>query len=78
MPGDLQVGAMVSIIENKNEFYAWLSFMRRYFLVIALGNLVWEALHMLLYTIWYEVHGNKSFLQGCIVRAGIFSLLWPV
>lgn len=70
MPGDLQVGAMVSIIENKNEFYAWLSFMRRYFLVIALGNLVWEALHMPLYTIWYEGTWKQILFAGLHCTGG--------
>jgi hypothetical protein len=31
---------------------AWLSAIRRYLAVIALGNLVWEFAHMPLYTLW--------------------------
>lgn len=32
----------------------WHGALRRYFAVIATGNLVWEILHMPLYTIWRE------------------------
>ena len=31
---------------------AWLSFLRRYIALMALGNLVWEFAHMPLYTLW--------------------------
>jgi hypothetical protein len=31
---------------------SWLTVLRRYVLVIALGNLVWEFAHMPLYTLW--------------------------
>jgi hypothetical protein len=31
---------------------AWLTVMRRYFAVMAVGNLVWEFAHMPLYTLW--------------------------
>lgn len=31
---------------------SWLAVLRRYLLVIALGNLVWEFAHMPLYTLW--------------------------
>jgi hypothetical protein len=31
---------------------AWLTVMRRYFAVMAVGNLVWEFVHMPLYTLW--------------------------
>lgn len=30
----------------------WLNVLRRYFVAIALGNLVWEFAHMPLYTLW--------------------------
>lgn len=30
----------------------WLSFLRRYIALMALGNLVWEFAHMPLYTLW--------------------------
>jgi len=33
---------------------AWLHIMRRYFLIIILGNLLWEFVQMPLYTIWNE------------------------
>jgi hypothetical protein len=32
----------------------WLSTLRRYLLVILTGNIVWETLHLPLYTIWEE------------------------
>lgn len=32
--------------------YGWLNVLRRYFIVMALGNLVWEFAHMPLYTLW--------------------------
>jgi len=31
---------------------AWLSFLRRYIALMALGNLAWEFAHMPLYTLW--------------------------
>jgi hypothetical protein len=31
---------------------SWLTVMRRYFAVMAVGNLVWEFAHMPLYTLW--------------------------
>lgn len=31
---------------------SWLSALRRYLLVIAIGNLIWEFAHMPLYTLW--------------------------
>lgn len=31
---------------------AWLSFLRRYIVLMALGNLVWEFAHMPLYKLW--------------------------
>lgn len=32
----------------------WLTALRRYLVVIGLGNLAWEFAHLPLYTIWYE------------------------
>lgn len=32
--------------------HGWLNVLRRYFLVMALGNLVWKFAHMQLYTLW--------------------------
>lgn len=41
---------------------AWISVLRRYFLIIALGNLLWEFLHLPLYTLWTtETAGNILF-----------------
>jgi hypothetical protein len=35
-----------------SEQSAWLSVLRRYIVLIALGNLAWEFAHMPLYTLW--------------------------
>ena len=35
-----------------SDHSAWLSVLRRYIVLIALGNLAWEFAHMLLYTLW--------------------------
>ncbi len=32
--------------------HGWLNVLRRYFIVMALGNLVWEFAHMPVYTLW--------------------------
>lgn len=32
--------------------FGWLDALRRYFIVIAVGNLIWEFAHMPLYTLW--------------------------
>lgn len=70
MPGDIQVEVMASATENKNEFCTWLSFMRRYLLMIAFGNLVWEALQMPLYTIWYEGTWSGIIFAGLHCTVG--------
>lgn len=41
---------MRSILSNGQN--AWLSFLRRYIALMALGNLAWEFAHMPLYTLW--------------------------
>jgi hypothetical protein len=40
----------MSILSNGQS--AWLSFLRRYIALMALGNLAWEFAHMPLYTLW--------------------------
>ncbi len=61
----------------------WLPAMRRYFLVIAAGNLVWEIAQLPLYTIWYEgTAGEIAFATlhctgGDVVIAGT-ALLWAL
>lgn len=37
-----------------NHGQGWLTAFKAYFSVIAVGNLVWESLHLPLYTIWQE------------------------
>jgi hypothetical protein len=40
---------MTDVAVNRST---WLTVMRRYFAVMAVGNLVWEIAHMPLYTLW--------------------------
>lgn len=61
---------MASVTENKNEFCAWLSFIRRYLLVAVFGNLVWEALQIPLYTIWYEGTWKHILFAGLHCTGG--------
>lgn len=52
------------LISNKGQG-AWLSFLRRYVALMALGNLAWEFAHMPLYTLW------GSGTRGEIIFAAI-------
>jgi hypothetical protein len=45
---------------------AWLSALRRYLFVILAGNLVWETLHLPLYTLWRE--GTPQELAFAVVH----------
>lgn len=38
----------------REDRVSWLSVMRRYFAVVAVGNLAWEFLQFPLYTLWWE------------------------
>ncbi|MEO3432347.1 hypothetical protein [Inquilinus sp. CAU 1745] len=44
----------------------WLSVMRRYLLFVAVANLVWEILHLPLYTIWRD--GSVGELAFAVVH----------
>jgi hypothetical protein len=44
----------------------WLSVLRRYLLVILVGNLVWEVLQLPLYTIWHE--GTPAELAFAVIH----------
>lgn len=48
----------------------WHGALRRYFAVIATGNLVWEFLHMPLYTIWREATPGKIVFAGLHCTGG--------
>ncbi len=70
---------------------AWLAAMRRYLLVVAAGNLVWEVAQLPLYTIWREgtpgeiafaaVHctgGDLLIATACLTLALLlFGRGWP-
>lgn len=49
---------------------AWLQVLRRYLLVIAAGNLVWEFAHMPLYTLWETGTPGQIVLYGLHCTAG--------
>ena len=49
--------------------HAWLNVLRRYFIVMALGNLVWEFAHMPLYTLW-ETGGPDEIVFAAIHCTG--------
>jgi len=48
----------------------WWHAIRRYLIVLGLGNLLWEALHMPLYTVWYEGTTGQIVLYGLHCTGG--------
>ena len=48
----------------------WLSYLRRYLLFLAAANLLWEALHMPLYTLWQTGTDREILLFGLHCTAG--------
>ena len=48
----------------------WLSLIRRYVLFLAAANLLWEALHMPLYTLWQTGTDREILLFGLHCTAG--------
>lgn len=48
----------------------WLTALRTYIAVLAGGNLVWEAAHMPLYTLWREESMDKIVLYGLHCTGG--------
>jgi hypothetical protein len=71
---------------------SWLLFLRRYFLLVTVLNLLWEVAHLPLYTIWIEGSANELLFAVVHCTAGdlaisVISLLlalilvgngWPV
>lgn len=49
---------------------SWLTGLRRYLAVLATGNLVWEALHMPLYTLWETGTFGQIVLYGLHCTVG--------
>ncbi len=49
---------------------SWLGFVRRYMVLSALANLLWEFLQMPLYTLWQDESVLKIFLFGLHCSAG--------
>ena len=49
---------------------SWLHVLRRYLLFIAVGNLVWEFAHMLLYTLWETGTTEQIILYGLHCTVG--------
>ncbi|WP_193725733.1 hypothetical protein [Ferruginivarius sediminum] len=49
---------------------AWLAALRIYFVVIIAGNLLWEAFHMPLYTVWREEEMSTIVVYGLHCTAG--------
>jgi len=51
-----RAGSSTSLLQSNNERHDmpedWVRGLRTYLLVIAFGNLIWETLHLPLYTIW--------------------------
>ncbi|MCL4765535.1 MAG: hypothetical protein KJZ80_04825 [Hyphomicrobiaceae bacterium] len=71
---------------------SWLSALRRYFVVVALGNFAWEIAQLPLYTIWYDgsareiafavLHctGGDILIAGTALLAGLLiagNSRWP-
>lgn len=48
----------------------WITALRRFFITIALGNIVWEFAHMPLYTIWTEGTPNEIIFAGIHCTGG--------
>lgn len=49
---------------------SWLPALRRYLLLLAIGNLVWEFAQMPLYTLWFEGTNRQILLYGLHCLAG--------
>lgn len=49
---------------------AWLGCLRRYLIVLAGGNLAWEALHMPLYSLWETGTYRQMVVYGLHCLAG--------
>ena len=58
---DLSIGQHVNAATHQ-----WLPVLRRYLLLILAGNLVWESLHLPLYTIWQD--GTTEELAFAVVH----------
>lgn len=52
------------------ESVTWWHAIRRYLVILALGNLLWEALQMPLYTLWYEGTVRQIVLYGLHCTGG--------
>jgi hypothetical protein len=55
---------------------SWLDTLRRYLIVIAVANLVWECLHLPLYTIWREgsLYENAFAVVHCTLGDVLIAL----
>lgn len=48
----------------------WLETLRRYFIITTIGNLVWEFLHLPLYTIWIDSPFSENAFAALHCTAG--------
>lgn len=48
----------------------WLATLRRYFIIMTIGNLVWEFLHLPLYTIWTDSSFGENAFAAIHCTAG--------